>query len=67
MDIRKWLIQKKHVELSHLQISNFERTGRGVKSTKDILENEQIISIPSDLLITKDYCTKNIEELKECG
>ena len=65
MDIKNWLTNEKNLELSHLEIFNFEKTGRGVRATRDILENEEIISIPYEILITKDFCTKNVEELKK--
>ena len=65
MDIKNWLTHEKDLDLSHLEIFNFEKTGRGVKATRDILENEEIISIPYEILITKDFCTKNVEELKK--
>ena len=65
MDIKNWLTNEKNLDLSHLEIFNFEKTGRGVRATRDILENEEIISIPYEILITKDFCTKNVEELKK--
>ena len=65
MDIKNWLTHEKDLDLSHLEIFNFEKTGRGVRATRDILENEEIISIPYEILITKDFCTKNVEELKK--
>ena len=65
MDIKNWLTNEKNLDLSHLEIFNFEKTGRGVRATRDILENEEIISIPYEILITKDFCSKNVEELKK--
>ena len=46
-------MEKFDVDLAHLEVSEFEGTGRGVRALKDIKKGELIISMPIGSLITR--------------
>jgi hypothetical protein len=63
-DLRKWLKSSFDVNLEHLEIFNFEKTGRGVKCKRDIKANESIIKLPLECLMTVKNYVKWISEWK---
>ncbi len=50
---KSWLEDRGMSFRSPLEMSSFPLTGRGMKATKDISENELIVDVPYALLVTK--------------
>ena len=61
MEAREWMINE-NVDLKNLEIFDFETTGRGVKTNKNIKPGEIILKIPLEYVMTGNWSEKMTDD-----
>lgn len=63
ISLTRWLVHNNWRNDTNLQLRNFPRTGRGVMSSKQIKENDILITVPYDLMITYSTLKATLKEM----
>lgn len=63
ISLTKWLVHNCWRNYTNLRLRNFPRTGRGVMSSTQIKENDILITVPFDLMITYNTLKENLQEM----
>lgn len=63
ISLTKWLVHNCWRNYTNLRLRNFPRTGRGVMSSMQIKENDILITVPFDLMITYNTLKENLQEM----
>ncbi|XP_018574007.1 SET domain-containing protein 4 [Anoplophora glabripennis] len=63
INLTKWLVDNNWRNDTNLRLRGFPETGRGVTSSRQIKENDILIAVPCDLMITYNTLQENLQEM----